>query len=109
LSVSEVNTWPFTISFRTKVAASANELWQLAANPHRHHELDDGETLSARVTGPEQLAEGDTFHIWMRQLGIHYTLTMRIVKSKEYQAIAGKHYAGHTSGWNFETAYDDGT
>src|SRR5699024_10634803 len=87
----------------------AQELWQLAANPHRHHELDGCETLLASVTRPVRLAQGDTFHIWIYQLVIPFTFTMRVIYTIEHQAIAWNHPAGPTCGWHFEAADDAGT
>ena len=102
--VAEVDTGSFTISYRVWVNADAAELWQLASNPHRHHELDGGGTLSARVTGPERLAEGDTFNIWMRQFGLPYTLKMRVLTAYHEREIAWQHPGKHIWRWAFDPA-----
>lgn len=107
--VTEVDTGPFTISYRVWVNAEPADLWQLASNPHRHHELDGGGNLSARVTGPEQLAEGDTFNIWMRQYGVRYTLKMRVVSADPEREIAWQHPGKHIWRWAFTPADTGGT
>ncbi|WP_343956137.1 SRPBCC family protein [Yaniella flava] len=107
--VTEVDTGPYTISYRTLVAAEPEQLWKLASNPHRHHELDGGGTLSTKVTGPEELAQGDTFNIWMRQFGLPYTLTMRVVTAHTKREIAWQHPGKHIWRWTFEPADDGGT
>ena len=107
--VREVDTGSFTISYRTRVGAEPFQLWELAANPHRHHELDGGGTLSAKVSGPEYLTEGDTFNIWMRRLGLPYTLTMRVVTADPEREIAWQHPAGHIWRWAFQPAEGQGT
>lgn len=108
-NVHEVNTGPFTISYRVWVDAEAAELWQLASNPHRHHELDGGGTLSARVTGPDRLAQGDTFNIWMRQFGLPYTLKMRVLTADHEREIAWEHPGKHIWRWAFDPADTGGT
>lgn len=108
-NVHEVETGPFTISYRVWVDAEPAELWQLASNPHRHHELDGGGTLSARVTGPERLSENDTFNIWMRQFGLPYTLKMRVVTSNQEREIAWQHPGQHIWRWAFNPADTSGT
>src|SRR5699024_1604303 len=80
--VHEVDTGSFTISYQVRVGADTDQLWLLAANPHRHHELDGSGSLSTNVTGPEQLSEGDTFNIWMRRFGLPYTLKMTVVTAE---------------------------
>lgn len=107
--VHEVDTGSFTISYRVRVNADVDQLWQLAANPHMHHELDGSGTLSARVTGPERLTQGDTFHIWMRMFKVPYTLTMRVVTAKPEREIAWQHPGKHIWRWAFEPADDGGT
>lgn len=107
--VAEVDTGPFTISFRARIAADAERLWDLVSNPHRHHELDGGGSLSAKVTGPARLVEGDKFNIWMRRAGLPYTLTMRVVTSEPEREIAWQHPAGNIWRWVFEPADDGGT
>lgn len=107
--VTEVDTGSFTISYRVWVNAEPADLWQLASNPHRHHELDGGGTLSASVTGPEQLVEGDTFNIWMRQFGLPYTLKMRVVTAEPQREIAWQHPGKHIWGWAFAPADAGGT
>src|SRR5699024_11669550 len=78
-------------------------------NPHRHHELDGGGTLSAQVTGPERLAEGDTFNIWMRQFGLPYTLKMRVLTADHEREIAWQHPGKHIWRWAFDPADTGGT
>lgn len=107
--VHEVDTGSFTISYRVRVGAETDQLWLLAANPHRHHELDGGGSLSANVTGPEQLTQGDTFNIWMRRFGLPYTLKMTVVTSEREREIAWQHPGGHIWRWTFEPADDGGT
>lgn len=108
-NVHEVDTGPFTISYRVWVNADAAQLWELASNPHRHHELDGGGTLSNRVTGPEELGEGDVFNIWMRQFGLPYTLKMRVVTAKHEREIAWQHPGKHIWRWSFNPADTGGT
>lgn len=107
--VTEVDTGSFTISYRVWVDAAAAELWLLASNPHRHHELDGGGTLSAHVTGPERLTEGDTFNIWMRQFGLPYTLKMRVLTANQQREVAWQHPGKHIWRWAFKPADNGGT
>lgn len=106
-SIDEVNTGAFTISFRTRIAADAQILWRMAANPHRHHELDGSSTLSTKVTGPEVLDAGDTFNIWMSKFGIPYTFTMATIESIPAQQVAWQHPAGHIWRWSFAPVDDN--
>jgi len=107
--VQEVDTGSFTISYRVHVAAPVETLWAIVVNPHRHHELDGGKSLSQKVTGPQELALGDAFHIWMRQSGVPYTLPMLVVTAQPLQHIAWQHPAKHVWRWSFEVADDGGT
>ncbi|OAV61522.1 SRPBCC family protein [Enteractinococcus helveticum] len=106
--VHEIDTGPFTISYRVHVDASVDQLWSLAVNPHRHHELDGGGSLTNQVSGPETLTEGDTFNIWMRQFGVPYTLKMRVLIADPHREIAWQHPAKLVWAWTFEPT-DDGT
>lgn len=107
--VHEVDTASFTISYRVRVQASVDQLWPMAVNPHRHHELDGSDSLSSKVSGPEVLTEGDTFNIWMRRLGIPYTLKMRVLIADPHHEIAWQHPAKHVWHWVFEPADAGGT
>ena len=107
--VHEVDTGSFTISYRVRVGAEPFQLWEFAANPHRHHELDGSGSLSSNVTGPEYLTEGDTFNIWMRRAGIPYTIKMRVVTADPEREIAWQHPGGHIWRWAFQPAEGQGT
>lgn len=107
--VNEIDTGPFTISYRVRVNASVDQLWPLVVNPHRHHELDGSDTLSKKVTGPEVLETGDTFNIWMRRAGIPYTLKMRVLIADPHHEIAWQHPSKHVWHWVFEPADEGGS
>lgn len=84
-------------------------LWQLAANPHRHHEFDGSGSLSSNVTGPTQLSTGDTFHVWMHRFGLPYTIPMRVITVEQARTIAWQHPSKHIWRWTFTPADDGGT
>lgn len=107
--VREVDTGSFTISYRAHVNAPVEQLWSLAVNPYRHHELDGSDSLSSNVRGPEILTEGDTFNIWMRRLGVPYTVKMHVLISEPHHQIAWQHPSKHVWHWVFEPADDGGT
>lgn len=108
-AVEEVDTGPFTISYRTHVAQPPSELWSLAANPHRHHELDGSGTLSTKVTGPAQLAQGDVFNVWMRRFGLPYTIPMRVLTAVPAQEVSWQHPTKHIWRWTFSPTDDGGS
>ena len=107
--VHEVDTGSFTISYRVHVNTTANQLWPLAVNPHRHYELDGSDTLSNKVSGPEVLTVGDTFNIWMRRFGVPYTLKMQVLIADPEHEIAWQHPSKHVWHWVFEPADNGGT
>jgi len=107
--VHEVDTGSFTISYRVRVGAEPFQLWELIANPHRHHELDGGDNLSDNVSGPEYLSEGDTFNIWMRRFGMRYTLPMRVITADPEREIAWRHPTGSIWRWSFQPVDGPGT
>ena len=54
--VSPVDIGSHKVARRVTVNAPAAELFALAANPHRHHELDGSGTVrDSSVKGPEKL------------------------------------------------------
>src|SRR5690625_7667056 len=107
--VHEVDTGSFTISYQVRVGADTDQLWLVAANPHRHHELDGSGSLSTNVTGPEQLSEGDTFNFWMRRFGLPCALKVTVVTAEREREIAWQSLGGHMRHWTFEPADDGGT
>lgn len=107
--VHEVDTGSFTISYRARVGAEPFQLWELAANPHRHHELDGGGSLTTKVSGPEYLTEGDTFNIWMWRYGVPYTLKMRVLTADPEREISWLHPGRHVWRWAFQPAREGGT
>lgn len=102
-----VESAPFTMSYQILVEAPALELWELMANPHRHHEIDGSGTLKQKTTGPEQLAVGDTFNISMSLKGLPYTLKMTTTRSEPGRIIEWQHPGKHYWRWEFSPAPDN--
>lgn len=67
------------MAFSAEVAASAEELFALVADPHRHHELDGSGTVQSRAFGPHRLQTGDRFSVAMRVFGVPYRLPLRVL------------------------------
>lgn len=97
------------VAFRHTVAAPAEELWALLADPHRHHEVDGSGTVQATVVGPHRLATGDRFTVRMRKFGVPYRMTNTVTEAEPSRVIEWRHPGGHRWRWEFLDAGDGAT
>ena len=88
-----------TVSASTVVAAPAQEVFALLANPHRHHEFDGSGTVRGAVSGPERLALGDRFGMSMK-IKLPYRITNRVVEFEPDRRIGWCHAARAI--WRYE-------
>ena len=77
------------------VPASAQEIFDLLANPRRHHEIDgSGSVKEALIDAPEKLSLNAKFGMNMR-IGVPYKMTNTVVEFEENRRIAWRHFGGH--------------
>jgi hypothetical protein len=74
------------------VAAPAEQIFALLADPHRHHELDGSGSVLGVVSGPRRLALGDQFGMRMH-IGLPYRTLNRVVELEPDRRIAWCHFA----------------
>ncbi|MGZ8177669.1 SRPBCC family protein [Williamsia sp. SKLECPSW1] len=105
-AVSTVEAGPRKVARRVTVNAPAADLFALAANPHRHHELDGSGTVrDSTVKGPEKLSTGDKFSVGMKQFGVPYVIKSTATEIVDGQTVEWQHPMGHKWRWDFhETA-----
>lgn len=104
-TVSTVDTGERRVSRRAIVNAPVAELFALAADPHRHAELDGSGTLRTdAVEGPHRLAVGDRFTVPMRQRGMPYRITSVVTAYAENRLVEWQHPLGHRWRWEFADA-----
>lgn len=88
------------------VAATAADIFDLLADPRRHHEIDgSGSVQSAQQDAPARLSLGATFGMSMR-LGVPYKITNTVVEFEEGRRIAWRHFGGHI--WRYVLEPTDG-
>lgn len=107
--MTRVDGGPRTVSYQTSVAAPAEELFAILANPHRHHEVDGTGTVQRKVNGPAQVALGDKFTVSMRYYNIPYQLTSTVTRLDPGRLIEWQHPARHSWRWQFEPGADGTT
>ena len=89
------------------VDAPASEIFDLLADPSRHHEIDGSGTVrEARVAAPPRLSPGAKFGMKMKY-GVPYTITNTVVDFVEDEVIAWRHLGKHVWRYRLETL-DDG-
>ena len=77
------------------VPALAQEIFDLLANPRRHHEIDgSGSVKEALIDAPERLSLNAKFGMNMR-IGVPYKMTNTVVEYEENRRIAWRHFGGH--------------
>lgn len=81
------------------VPAPAAAIFDLLADPRRHHEIDgSGSVVAARVDAPTRLSLGARFAMDMR-IVVPYRMTNTVVEFEEGQRIGWRHVGGHV--WRY--------
>ncbi|MDH6679508.1 uncharacterized protein YndB with AHSA1/START domain [Rhodococcus sp. LBL1] len=101
-NVTVVDRGPRRVARRVTVDAPASTVFDLIADPRRHHELDGSGTVQGTVSGPDRLDEGATFTVSMKMYGAPYRITSRVVDFDNGHVVEWKHPLGHHWRWEFE-------
>jgi uncharacterized protein YndB with AHSA1/START domain len=89
------------------VDASPAEVFDLLADPSRHHEIDGSGTVrGTRDSAPERLSPGAKFGMSMK-MGVPYPISNTVVEFVENELIAWRHIGRHVWRYTLE-ATDDG-
>lgn len=91
---------PSVVEHSRLVNASAQEIFDLLADPTRHAEIDGSGSVQGVVDGraPERLSLGARFGMKMR-IGAPYTIRNEVVEFDEPTRIAWRHLGGHV--WRY--------
>ena len=109
----KVDAGPHVEAYRLHIRAAAEDLYQLAADPHRHHEIDGSDTVQSRAVGPHALTEGAKFTVQMRKFGLPYRLPLRVTRAQSPGedlpgVVEWRQPTGHRWRWEF-AAHSDGS
>lgn len=91
------------------VEAPAAQLFDLLADPHRHHEVDGSGTVQSTVTGPHRLTPGATFSVGMKFRAVPYKITSTTMQFAPNELIEWQHPMKHRWRWEFRALDDDHT
>lgn len=96
------------VSTERFIQASPEEIFDLLANPWKHHLIDgSGTVVEPRPGTPERLSLGATFSMDMK-MKASYLTNNRVVVFEENRAIAWHHFAQFV--WRYDlTPVDGGT
>ena len=90
---------PWIISRSIDVAAPADRIFELLADPRRHCDFDGSGSVKGAVSGPQRLSLGAKFGMDMR-LGVPYRVSSQVKEFEEGRRIAWAHFGGHR--WRYE-------
>lgn len=108
-AIDTVDRGQYRVARRTRVAAPAEELFAMLANPHRHHEVDGSGTVQPEVIGPRELLLGDKFTVGMRLGGVPYRMTSTVTDLVPGRVVEWEHPFKHRWRWEFEPQEDGST
>jgi uncharacterized protein YndB with AHSA1/START domain len=105
---------PDVVSAERLVAAPAERIFDLLADPERHHDIDGSGSVRNAKSSPKRLAMGSTFGMSMH-LGINYSMLNEVIEFDDGKRIAwqtrpsgfqGKFFGGRI--WRYELEPADG-
>ena len=102
MTVTVVDAGPRQVSRSVEVAAPAEELFAIVADPRRHHELDGSGTVGDNATAPAKLVAGARFSTKMRMYGFPYRITSTVTALRPGALIEWRHPFGHHWRWEFD-------
>jgi hypothetical protein len=92
----------YLVSESRTIAADAQRLFDIVADPAMHPVIDGSGSVKAfRAGGPERLALGTAFGMEMK-LGAPYKITNTVVEFEEGRRLAWRHFNGHVWRYLFE-------
>jgi hypothetical protein len=77
-------------SARIVIQASPVTIFSILSNPKRHKDIDGSATITANISGPDELVLGSKFGMKMH-LGVNYRIRNTVVEYKKNELIAWKH------------------
>jgi hypothetical protein len=86
-------------SARIIIDARADYIFSILSDPRRHLEFDGTSTITASISGPNELVLGSKFGMKMH-LGIDYRILNTVVEYKKNELIAWRHFGRWR--WRFE-------
>jgi uncharacterized protein YndB with AHSA1/START domain len=101
MTVSTVDAGPTQVSRSVEVNAPAAELFEIVANPRRHHEVDGSGTVGDNIKAPSELVPGARFSTKMKMFGVPYRITSVVTALKPNELIEWRHPVGHHWRWEF--------
>jgi uncharacterized protein YndB with AHSA1/START domain len=103
------------VSVERVIAAPADRIFELLADPSRHHDIDGSGSVRDAKKSPKRLAMGAQFGMSMH-LGINYSMTNEVIEFDDGKRIAwqtrsagnfqGKFFGGRI--WRYELEPADG-
>ncbi|MFN7149762.1 MAG: SRPBCC family protein [Microthrixaceae bacterium] len=96
-----------SVSVSRVIAADAQALFDVVADPTLHHVIDGSGSVQGVRGGSRKLALGDKFSASMR-IGVPYLITNKVVEYTEGRRIAWAHVGGWRWRYEFEPV-EDGT
>ncbi len=106
MSVTVLDSGPRQVSRTVEVAAPADQLFDLIADPHQHPEIDGSSTVRSAIKGSSKLRSGDRFSIGMKMFGLPYRITSRVTRAEEGRVFEWQHPLGHRWRWTFTPVTD---
>ncbi len=102
MTVTTVDAGPRKIARAAEVNAPAADLFEIVADPRRHHELDGGGTVQSAITAPDRLSADAKFSVQMKQYGFPYKITSKVIDFVDGQVVEWQHPLGHSWRWEFK-------
>ncbi len=96
---------PRSVSRSLLIAAPAQDLFNVVANPSMHHVIDGSGTVRGTSSRIEKLSLGDKFSTRMR-MGLPYVMRNTVTEFVDGERIAWVHVAGGV--WRYEFAEAEG-
>ncbi len=94
------------VSSERIINAKADIIFDLLADPAKHHIFDGSDTVqAANLDAPDRLSLGAKFGMKMR-FGVPYTITNEVIEFEEGRSIAWRHFGHHV--WRYELEPTDG-
>jgi uncharacterized protein YndB with AHSA1/START domain len=96
---------PQQVSVERLIAAPADKIFDLLADPGQHAAFDGSGTVKAHRGEQTRLALGSTFGMNMKFF-VPYRMKNRVMEFEEDRLIAWSHFYGHR--WRYELEPNDG-